>query len=83
MAEYPVWIRIPGVFSQEANDLRDQVADWLEEKQIQEDDYHSFYCREKGNQQGEGMAYRAVDYLHICYSFQDPKIATMFKLTFR
>lgn len=80
-----VYLKLPGyIFSEACQDLRDSVADWLEAKQIQEDDYDSYYFvmddKQNGSEFGANRNYNRAT--HICYAFADPRIAVMFKLTF-
>lgn len=80
-----VYLKLPGhIFSEAAQDLRDSVADWLEAKHVQEDDYDSYYFviddKQNGNQFGASNPYGRAT--HICYSFSDSRLAVMFKLTF-
>lgn len=81
---YPVTIKLPGgIWSPASQDLRDNIHIWMKDHQVDDDDYDSFYMRDPDDVEKGDFYHRAVSSLSfICYSFRDPKLATMFKLTF-
>ena len=81
---YPVTIKLPGgIWHPASQDLRDNIADWLEQHQVDEEDFDSFYMKDPEDAANGDFYHRSVSSLtYICYSFRDSKLATMFKLTF-
>jgi len=82
---HPIYVKMPGsIFSPECQALRDNIAAWLEERELTDRDFHSFYSDYNGSGDITKItgAASSNSCRFMCYSFADPKIGVMFKLTF-
>lgn len=71
-----VWVKLPGyMMSEEAQDQRDQLAEWFLRQGFEEEDMDSIYTTENNSTpQWKSNA------THMVFAFRDAKKATLFKL---
>lgn len=82
----PIILKLPGhIFSEASQDLRDQINDWLDQQGIEDDQVNSCYLKDDSPQDtsiGGLTRHSSTSLTHMCFQFNDSKMAVMFKLAF-